>query len=413
MNIKSFIIIALAAFWSFSLAAQPYSVVIKGGHVIDPANQLNGVMDIAIQGRKIVKIAKNIDTKVAGRIIQAKGLYVTPGLLDIHTHHFNGTKSGNEYANGTLSLPADAFSFRNGVTTVVDAGSSGWRNFPLFKSQTIDQSKTRVLAFLNIVGEGMRTAYEQELKDMDPAASARMAKQYSEFIVGIKLAHYIGHNWTPTDRAVEAAKLAGGLPVMVDFGMSRPALSLEELFLKHLRSGDIFTHCFGQLDGRESIMNLTTKKIKPFVWEARKKGILFDVGHGSISFAFSQAIPAAKDGFFPDVISTDLHAGSVNYAMKDLLTTMAKFMAIGMDLKSVIKATTVNAAKAIRRKELGNLSKGSEADIAIFSIRKGDFGLFDHVGYPVKIDKKLECELTLRAGRVFYDLNGIGGRTRW
>ena len=194
---------------------------------------------------------------------------------------------------------------------------------------------------------------------------------------------------------------------MVDFGGSRPPLSIEELFLNHLRPGDIFTHCFAQIGGRECILDTLTKKIKPFVLEARKKGIIFDVGYGGISFSYSQAIPAIKEGFYPNSISTDLHVGSMNAAMKDMLTTMSKFLAIGMDLKSVITASTWNPAKEINHEELGNLSVGSGADVAILNIRKGKFGLFDYTGYKVETDKKLECEMTIRAGRIVYDLNGI------
>ena len=387
--------------------SQSYSIVIKGGHVMDPKNNIDQVMDVAIDSGKIMKVAKNIDTKNAAQVVDAKGMFVTPGLIDIHTHDFWGTEPNQQYEDGNLAIQPDGFTFRNGVTTVVDAGSSGWRTFPIFKAQTIDQSQTRVLAFLNIVGEGMRGGYEQNENDMDPKMSALVARQYKNIIVGFKLAHYEGWDWTPADRAVEAGNLAGGIPVMVDFGGSRPPLSIEELFLNHLRPGDIFTHCFAQIGGREFILDTLTKKIKPFVLEARKKGIIFDVGYGGISLSYSQAIPAIKEGFYPNSISTDLHVGSMNAAMKDMLTTMSKFLAIGMDLKSVITASTWNPAKEINHEELGNLSVGSGADVAILNIRKGKFGLFDYTGYKVETDKKLECEMTIRAGRIVYDLNGI------
>ena len=284
-------------FASNPVLSQTYSIVIKGGHVIDPKNNIDQVMDIAIDSGKIMKVAKNINTNNAAQVVDAKGMYVTPGLIDIHTHDFWGTEPNHQYEDGNLAIQPDGFTFRNGVTTVVDAGSSGWRTFPIFKAQTIDQSQTRVLAFLNIVGEGMRGGYEQNENDMDPKMSALVARQYKNIIVGFKLAHYEGWDWTPADRAVEAGNLAGGIPVMIDFGGSKPPLSIEELFLNHLRPGDIFTHCFAQLDSRQFILDTVTNKIKPFVWEARKKGIIFDVGYGGISFAFSQAIPALKEGF--------------------------------------------------------------------------------------------------------------------
>ena len=282
---KTFLIlIALTALSFNDTFSQTYNIVIKGGHVIDPKNNIDGIMDVAIDSGKIAMIAKNIKTGDAIQVVNADGMYVTPGLIDIHTHDFWGTEPNHQYEDGNLAIQPDGFTFRNGVTTVVDAGSSGWRTFPIFKAQTIDQSQTRVLAFLNIVGEGMRGGYEQNENDMDPKMSALVARQYRNIIVGFKLAHYEGHDWTPADRAVEAGNLAGGIPVMVDFGGSNPTLSIEELFLDHLRPGDIFTHCYAQLNSRGFIVDTTTNKVKPFVWEARKKGINFDVGYGGISF---------------------------------------------------------------------------------------------------------------------------------
>lgn len=390
-----------------AVQAQDYNIVIKGGHVIDPKNNIDGVMDVAIKDGKIAKVAKNIDAKGAVQVVDAKGFYVTPGLIDMHAHVFFGTLPDHYLSNGLHAVAPDGFTFRTGVTTVVDAGGAGWKTFPTFKENIIDNSQTRVLAMLDIVGEGMRGGvYEQDVRDMDSKMTAMVAKQYPDIIVGVKLAHYSGHDWTPADRAVEAGRQAN-IPIMVDFGEAEPPLSIEELFMKHLRPGDIFTHTFGQLDGREFIVDTTTGKVKPFVLEARKRGILFDLGYGGISFSFSQAIPAVKSGFYPNTISTDLHTGSMNAAMKDQLTTMTKFLAMGMDLKSVIAASTWHPAQTIKREELGNLSPGMVADVAILNLRPGKFGLFDYKGYKIETDKKLECEMTIRAGRIVYDLNGI------
>ena len=405
---KTILIFIILTVVSFNQAfSQNYDIVIKNGHVIDPKNNIDEIMDVAIDSGKIAMVAKNINSGNASQVVNAEGMYVTPGLIDIHTHDFWGTEPNHQYENGNLAIQPDGFTFRNGVTTVVDAGSSGWRTFPAFKAQTIDVSKTRVLAFLNIVGEGMRGGYEQNENDMDPKMSALVARQYKDIIVGFKLAHYEGHDWTPADRAVKAGNLAGGIPVMVDFGGSQPPLSIEELFLNHLRPGDIFTHCFAELNSREFIVDTSTNKVKPFVWEARKKGIVFDVGYGGISFAYSQGIPAVKEGFYPNSISTDLHVGSMNAAMKGMLTTMSKFLAMGQDLKAVITESTWNPAKEINHEELGNLSVGSGADVAILNLRNGKFGLFDYTGYKLETDKKLECEMTIRDGRIVYDLNGI------
>lgn len=387
--------------------AQDYSILIKGGYVIDSKSKLHDTLDIAVRDGKIVRMEKNIDPKQAFQVVDARGMIVTPGLIDIHTHVFFGTDPSRGYAGGVEAIVPDGFTFRSGITTVVDAGSSGWRDFPTFKKQVIDISRTRVMAFLNIVGSGMRgTPYEQDLGDMDGKLTAAVARQYHDYVVGVKVAHYVGPEWHPVDQAVIAGNIAN-IPVMIDFGGNNPPLSISDLFFKHLRPGDIFTHCFGELRSREPIVDPATKTLKPFVKEAQKKGTVFDVGYGEISFAFSQAIPAIKSGFYPNSLSTDIHTRNVNAAMKDLDNMMSKFMAMGMDLESVVQTVTWNPAKEIRHEELGNLSVGGLADIAIFSMRTGRFGFFDYVGYKIEGKQKLECEMTIRDGKIVYDLNGI------
>lgn len=249
------LLLFFATFLCAFVNAQEYTIVIKGGHVIDPKNNINELMDVAITDNKIVRVAKNIDAGSAKQVVDAKGLYVTPGLVDIHSHNFHSMRNGDPVADG--------FTFRSGITTTVDAGSSGWKSFPTFKQEVIDQAETRVLAFLNIVGEGYRGgAYEQDTGDMDAKLTSLVARRYRDHIVGIKVAHYNGPEWTPVDRAVEAGNLAGNIPVMIDFGGNNPPLSIEELFFNHLRPGDIFTHCFGELKTREAIVDIETKKIK-------------------------------------------------------------------------------------------------------------------------------------------------------
>jgi dihydroorotase len=295
------------------------------------------------------------------------------------------------------------------VTTAVDAGGAGWRNFDIFKANVIDQSRTRVLAFLNIVGAGMSGgAHEQNLGDMDPKLAAMAARANKEYIVGIKLAHYEGNEWEPTERAVEAGKRAG-IPVMVDFGRSEPPmLSLKTLTLEKLRPGDIFTHCYGGVSGREKVVE--NGKLQPWTLEAQKRGIIFDVGHGGGSFLFEQAIPAIKQGLKPNTISTDLHTGSMNAGMKDMLNVMSKLLNCGLTVKEVFTASTWAPAQAIKRPELGNLSPGSPADVAVFSLAKGTFGFIDVGTTKITGDKKLTCELTIRDGRIVWDLNGIAAQ---
>lgn len=409
MQQKIFHLVVVLFLSGISLHAQEYTLVIKGGHVVDPKNKIDEVMDVAILNDKIVQVAKNIDARQA-QFINATGLYVTPGLIDIHSHNFFGTQPDHYLSDGLEALPPDGFTFRSGVTTVVDAGGAGWKNFRMFKEQTINHSKTRVLSFLNIVGEGMRGGpYEQNLNDMDAKMTAMVVRQNKE-IVGIKVAHYSGSEWDPVDRAVEAGKMAN-VPVMVDFGGTNPPLSIEELFTKHLRPGDIFTHAFAQLASRMAIVN-SQGVLLPFVAEAQKKGIIFDVGHGGGSFRFSQAVPALKSGFFPNTISTDLHTGSMNAGMKDQLNVMSKFLNMGMSIQQVIAASTWNPAQVIHREELGHLSVGAVADVAIFGLRKGKFGFIDSSGFKMEGDQRLDCELTIREGKVVYDLNGIS-RPSW
>lgn len=410
MRKSSYIFFALLCFISVGVYAQTYSLLIKGGHVIDPKNDINEVMDVAISGDSIAQVAKNIDEKQAQQVIRAKGMYVMPGLIDMHGHNFYGTEPDHYLSNGYSALPPDGFTFRNGVTTIADAGGAGWKSFPAFKKNVIDNAQTRVLSFLNIVGEGMRGgAYEQDMNDMNAKMTAMVAKQNPE-VVGIKVAHYAGPEWTPVDRAVEAGKIAG-VPVMIDFGGYEPPLSLEDLLLKHLRPGDIFTHAFADVAGRTPIVD-KAGKVRPYVLEAQQKGIIFDVGHGGGSFLFKQAVPALKSGFYPNTISTDLHTGSMNAGMKGMLNIMSKFLNMGMDMQAVVRASTWAPAQALQREALGHLTVGTEADVAILTLHKGQFGFIDSGGFKMEGTQKLACELTVRAGKVVYDLNGIS-RPSW
>jgi dihydroorotase len=386
-----------------------FDLLVKGGHVIDPKNGTNARMDVAMAGDRIVAVAPSIDPARARRVADATGLFVVPGLIDIHAHVFYGTEDHAYLSNGFSAVQPDAHSFRSGVTTLVDVGGAGWRNFPQFKAHVIDRARTRVLAFLNIVGSGMKGGpVEQDLADMDARLTALRIRQHREHIVGIKVAHYSGPEWTPVDRAVQAGRETD-VPVMIDFGGHEPALSLENLLLKHLRPGDIFTHTYADVRGRIPIVD-DDGRVRPFVWEARTRGVVFDVGHGGGSFLYRQAVPATKEGFYPDVISTDLHAGSMNGGMKDILQVMSKFLNLGMPLPDVIRANTSIAAAVIRRPDLAHLGVGSEGDLAVLRVRQGTFGFIDTGGGTATGTQRLECELTVRAGEVVYDLNGISHR---
>jgi dihydroorotase len=233
------------------------------------------------------------------------------------------------------------------------------------------------------------------------------AIENKEHIVGIKLAHYIGSEWTPTERAVEAGKLSE-IPVMVDFGRANPPLPMETLLMEKLRPGDILTHCYGGVSDREKVVE--NGKLLPFALKAQQRGIIFDVGHGGGSFLFSQAIPAIKQGLKPNTISTDLHTGSMNAGMKDMLNIMSKLMNIGLTLQEVVAASTWKPSQIIKKPELGNLSVGALADVAVFSLDKGNFGFIDVDRYKITGDKKLTCQMTILDGKIVWDLNGLGAQ---
>ena len=383
-------------------AQQKYDLLLKGGHLIDARNNISAVRDVAIADGKVAAVAANINGADALKVVDASGLYVTPGLVDIHVHVYAGTGERGSYA-GDNSLYPDGYTLRSGVTTVADAGSSGWRSFDDFKDRIIDRSKTRVLAFLNIVGAGMRgDKFEQNLSDMEAKPTADMAKRHKGLIVGIKTAHYAGSEWAPVERAVEAGTQAN-VPVMVDFGANRPERPLAELVTKKLRPGDIYTHMYSGL--RNELDD--SGHVNAGMPEGRKRGVIFDVGHGGGSFAWRIAVPAIREGFRPDSISTDLHIGSMNAGMKDMLNVMGKFLAMGMSLDDVVRWSTWNPAREIRHEELGHLSVGASADVAVLRLENGNFGFADMYGARLKGTRKLTCELTLRDGKVVYDLNGM------
>jgi len=398
------VILSLAVFVLAAdvIAAPRYDLLLQGGHLVDPRNGISAVRDVAIAAGTIAAVAPKIDPADAVKTIDVRGLVVSPGLVDIHAHVYAGTGEIRSYA-GDNSVYPDVVAPRSGVTTVVDVGGSGWRSFEDFKQRIIDRATTRVLAFLNIVGHGMRGGkFEQDLQDMAAQPTADMAKRYPGIIVGIKTAHFSGPEWAPVERAVEAGTLAN-VPVMVDFGAHRPERPLAELITSKLRPNDIYTHVYSGLRGELD----PSGKLNPALWLARKRGVLFDVGHGATSLAWRVAVPAIKEGFLPDTISTDIHVASLSGGMKDLPNVMSKFLALGLPFDEIIRRTTWNAARAIRQETLGQLSAGANADVAVWRIEKGTFGFVDGPGLRMQGTQRVVCELTLRDGKVVYDLNGL------
>ncbi|MBR9999169.1 MAG: amidohydrolase/deacetylase family metallohydrolase [Cyclobacteriaceae bacterium] len=384
-----------------SLQAQKIDLLIKGGHVVDPGNNLNSTMDVAVSDGKIFRVAPDISAENVDRVIDATGLYVVPGLIDPHTHVFVGSNDG--FADGFSSVSPDDITLKAGITTVVDAGTSGWRNFQAFREQVIDRSITRVLSFLNIAGSGM-TGFptEEDINDMDARMTSLVIRQYPDIIVGVKIGHYRGSEWTPFDRALEAGRLAG-VPLLVECHL--PMLPLEEI-LARMRRGDIYTHSFCTASDRTCLLD-EKGRIRDYVLEAREKGIRFDVGHGGAMFHFAVAMPAMEQGFLPDSFGSDLHRFSMNSGMKNMLDIMSKFLNLGMAFEDIIFRATWNTANSINRTDLGHLSEGAVADIAVLNIKKGKFGFIDTRKQVMQGDRRLEAELTIREGKVVWDQNGL------
>jgi dihydroorotase len=386
-------------------AEPPYDLVIRGGRVVDPKNGIDAALDVAIVGDKVVKVAPGIPPTDAKQTVDATGKIVTPGLVDMHVHVFHGTERNAYLSNGFDAVSPDGFTLRTCVTTAVDAGGAGWRNVAQFKDQVVDRAKTRVLAWLNIVGGGMKGgAAEQNPADLESLPATQAIRDYKDFVIGVKTAHYKG-GWAAVDHAVQAAGGAG-VPVMVDFGDFKPELSLEDLLLRRLRPGDVFTHVYAKIEGRTSVID-ANGKLQPYLLEARKRGVIFDVGHGGGSFVYAQAEPALAQGFPPDTISTDLHSTSMNAGMKDMPNIMSKLLTLGLSVAEVVAKSTSVPAKTILRPELGQIGVGAGADVAVFSLRDGAFGYVDIDGVKRLGRQRLECEVTVRGGKVAWDLNGL------
>ncbi len=383
--------------------ARQYELLLKGGTVIDPRNNRNGMADVAIAGGKVAQVAENIPATSAKRVVDVTGLYVVPGLIDMHSHLYAGNLRG-AHAAGEFSIYPDGHTFRSCTTTIADGGSSGWRNFRDFKDGVMALSKTRVLAWLNIVGLGLSgLAHSQNVADMDPQLAAKTAKEFPEIIVGFKTVQWQGKEWTNVDRALEAGRLAD-LPILFDFGKFWPEdRPYQELVGTKMRPGDISTHMYK----RDVPLFDGSGKLLPYLAQARERGVKFDLGHGLGNFDFPIVVPAVRQGWIPDAISTDLHVDSMNHAAKSLVNLMSKMMAVGMPMEKVIELTTSSPAQLVKRPELGHLGPEAGADVAVLRRVKGDFGFIDIRGLRVKGTERLDCELTIRDGRVVWDMNGM------
>jgi len=386
-----------------TVSNEPADLILKGGRVIDPANGVDAQLDVAIKDGKIRQVAPNLSG--ATTILDVGGRYVTPGLIDMHVHAFIG------HSRSDLSVLSEAHAFPSGVTTVVDAGTAGWRDFPLFKEQVIDRSKIRILSFVNIVGSGMGGEWEHDGKEMNPRLAADVVAAYSDVAVGIKTAHYWALRpfdaehppWLAVDRAIEAGELCHK-PVMFDFCPWPAERPYKTLLLEKMRPGDIHTHVFAQ---QFRVLD-DYGKVQDFMWAARERGVIFDLGHGAASFWYRNAVPAIEQGFKPDSISTDLHTGNINGSVFDMLTTVNKCLNMGLSLGEVIDRSTRAPAREVGHPELGTLSVGADADVAVFDLLEGNFSYWDCGRARLVGKQKLACALTIRGGKVVYNPEGLG-----
>ena len=373
----------------------PFDLILRGGRLIDPSQKLDAVTDIAFAAGKVAMVGNALKADPATDVRDVSGLVVTPGLIDLHTHVYWGGTS--------LGIDAEAFCRNSGVTTAVDTGSAGPGNFAGFRKHVIERSEVRILAYLHVSHAGIfgfsnrvMVGESEELRLMDPIGAVEVVEANRDLIVGIKVR--VGRNSSgtsgivPLDIALEVAEEVG-LPLMAH--IDHPPPSYEEV-VGRLRPGDVLTHAFRPFPNTPATAQGTVKKV---VTEARERGVLFDIGHGKGSFAFKTARAMLANGFYPDTISSDIHALCIDGPVFDQVTTLSKFLCMGMPLPDVIAASTLNAAMALRRPELGGLKTGSVGDATVISVRQGSFDYVDVVGEHLSGDRKIVCEGVVIGGR--------------
>ena len=379
-------------------SAQTYDLLLKGAHVVDPANEIDGVRDVAVKGNRIAKVAANLDPADATKTVDLAGLYVTPGLVDLHAHPY--------LCNSGSLFPDDTW-LTTGTTTIVACGDAGWRNFDDFKKTIIDRSSTRVLAFINIVGRGIAGGKaEHDLSDMEPEKTAAKINEYPDLIVGIKTAHYSNPDWIAIDRSIKAGRLTNR-PIIVDSGiLTNVGRHTRDKVLDKLRPGDMHTHFYNDRQV-EIISRFRGGKVHPYMWEARRRGVLFDMGHGAGSFLWPVASKAMEQGYPPDTISTDLHQKSVRAGQPDMPNCISKMMRLGMPFKEAIRRSTVTPAESIDKfPEIGTLGEGKIADIAVLTIERGVFAFKDAWSKKLMSDTRVRAVLTVRNSEIVFDEDG-------
>jgi dihydroorotase len=372
-----------------------YDLLLRGGRVIDPSQKLDAVADVAFSQGKVARIGPGLKADANTDVRDASGAFVTPGLIDLHTHVYWGGTS--------LGVDAEDFCRRSGVTTAVDAGSAGPGNFAGFRKHVIERSAVRILTYLHVSFAGIyafsprvMVGESEDMRLMAPIDAAEVASANRDIIVGIKVrvgARASGRSGTaPLDIALQVAEEVG-VPLMAH--IDHPPPSYEEVIAR-LRPGDILTHAFRPFPNSPATAQGT---VKLAVTEARRRGVLFDIGHGKASFAFKTARAMLANGFLPDTISSDVHALCINGPAFDQVTTMSKLLCLGMPLSDVIAASTVNAAFALKRPELGSLRPGSAGDATILSVKDGRFDYVDVVDEHLIGDRRIVSEGVVIAGR--------------
>src|SRR5712672_1526818 len=372
-----------------------YDLILRGGRVVDPSQKLDAVTEVALADGKVARIGAGLRPETKTDVRDVSSRIVTPGLIDLHTHVYWGGTS--------LGIDAEDFCRRSGVTTAVDTGSAGPGNFVGFRKHVIERSDVRILAYLHVSFAGIfgfsktvMVGESEEMRLMAPIEAVQVADANRDVIVGIKVRVGRGssgiHGAAPLDIALQAANEVG-MPLMchIDF----PPPSYEEV-VERLRSGDVLTHAFRPFPNAPIDHQ---GKVKRVVMDARARGVKFDIGHGKGSFAFKTARAMLANGFYPDTISSDVHILCIDGPAFDQVTTMSKFLCMGMPLPDVVAASTVNAAMALRRPELGSLKPGSVGDATLVSVREGQFDYVDVLGEHLIGDRKIASEGVVIGGR--------------
>ncbi len=374
--------------------AAAYDLILRGGRVIDPSQKLDKVTDVAFAGGKVAKVGDGLSAEGA-QVRDVSGYIVTPGLIDLHTHVYWGGTS--------LGIDAEEFCRTSGVTTAIDTGSAGPGNFAGFRKHVIEKSQVRILAYLHVSHAGIygfdkrvMVGESEEIRLMNPVDCARVADENRDLIVGIKVRVGLHSAGTNGEAALEMALQVAdevGMPLMAH--IDHPPPSYEHV-IGRLRQGDILTHAFRPFPNAPVTAQGTVKRA---VQEARERGVIFDIGHGKGSFSFKTTRNMLANGFEPDTISSDVHTLCIEGPAFDQVTTLSKFLCLGMPLDRVIAASTINCAHALRRPELGSFKTGCAGDATILSIKSGKFDYVDVVGEHLIGDKKIVSEGTVVGGK--------------